>query len=311
MKRIAFLMLFASSALAAKPEISVSLEPKQIALGETAQLTVTVSGALGNEGALPDVDGLAFTPAGRSRQFQSINGEETESQSLIYLVRATRAGTFAIPALKIGSGRDAAASNPVVLQVTGSGSTPSLPPPSMRGDGRVSANGQTAFLRLVTSKREFYVGNLYINRKCTGAIVGAHPFGGFNMSGTDSKAGGRDYLLLLLFSGLRRREAASLRWEDVDLTARIIRVPAVSTKAGRKLDLPMTDFVHDLLVARRALGKTKFIFESRAWKRRVGARSLRPSRSLPSQLARQPRLREIPVSPHRSRRDLQSLKAVA
>src|SRR5215475_634612 len=44
--------------------------------------------------------------------------------------------------------------------------------------------------------REFRVGNLYINRKCTGAMVGAHPFGGFNMSGTDSKAGGPDYLYL-------------------------------------------------------------------------------------------------------------------
>jgi 1-pyrroline-5-carboxylate dehydrogenase len=43
---------------------------------------------------------------------------------------------------------------------------------------------------------EFQAGNLYINRKCTGAIVGAHPFGGFNMSGTDSKAGGADYLYL-------------------------------------------------------------------------------------------------------------------
>ena len=44
--------------------------------------------------------------------------------------------------------------------------------------------------------REFHVGNLYINRKCTGAMVGAHPFGGFNMSGTDSKSGGPDYLYL-------------------------------------------------------------------------------------------------------------------
>jgi 1-pyrroline-5-carboxylate dehydrogenase len=42
--------------------------------------------------------------------------------------------------------------------------------------------------------REFHVGNLYLNRKCTGAMVGAHPFGGFNMSGTDSKSGGPDYL---------------------------------------------------------------------------------------------------------------------
>ncbi len=48
------------------------------------------------------------------------------------------------------------------------------------------------------AEREFFVGNLYLNRKCTGALVGVHPFGGFNMSGTDSKAGGRDYLLLYL-----------------------------------------------------------------------------------------------------------------
>ncbi len=49
---------------------------------------------------------------------------------------------------------------------------------------------------LERARREFHVGNLYFNRKCTGALVGVHPFGGFNMSGTDSKAGGRDYLLL-------------------------------------------------------------------------------------------------------------------
>jgi 1-pyrroline-5-carboxylate dehydrogenase len=48
------------------------------------------------------------------------------------------------------------------------------------------------------ARNEFFVGNMYINRKCTGAMVGAHPFGGFNMSGTDSKAGGPDYLLLFL-----------------------------------------------------------------------------------------------------------------
>lgn len=46
------------------------------------------------------------------------------------------------------------------------------------------------------AKEEYHVGNLYFNRKCTGALVGVHPFGGFNMSGTDSKAGGPDYLLL-------------------------------------------------------------------------------------------------------------------
>ncbi len=50
--------------------------------------------------------------------------------------------------------------------------------------------------RIERAMREFHVGNLYFNRKCTGALVGVNPFGGFNMSGTDSKAGGPDYLLL-------------------------------------------------------------------------------------------------------------------
>jgi 1-pyrroline-5-carboxylate dehydrogenase len=52
--------------------------------------------------------------------------------------------------------------------------------------------------RMRQARDEFFVGNLYINRKCTGALVGVHPFGGFNMSGTDSKAGGHDYLLLFV-----------------------------------------------------------------------------------------------------------------
>jgi 1-pyrroline-5-carboxylate dehydrogenase len=59
--------------------------------------------------------------------------------------------------------------------------------------GSIYASSQEKVERAV---RDFHVGNLYINRKCTGAVVGAHPFGGFNMSGTDSKAGGADYLNL-------------------------------------------------------------------------------------------------------------------
>ncbi len=52
--------------------------------------------------------------------------------------------------------------------------------------------------KIERARNEFFVGNLYFNRKSTGAFVGVHPFGGFNMSGTDSKAGGRDYLLLFM-----------------------------------------------------------------------------------------------------------------
>lgn len=44
------------------------------------------------------------------------------------------------------------------------------------------------------AKTDFHVGNLYFNRKSTGAVVLQHPFGGFNMSGTDAKTGTRDYL---------------------------------------------------------------------------------------------------------------------
>lgn len=51
-----------------------------------------------------------------------------------------------------------------------------------------------------------HCGNLYINRKCTGALVGVHPFGGFNMSGTDSKAGGFDYLLLFTQAKMTSRK---------------------------------------------------------------------------------------------------------
>lgn len=61
--------------------------------------------------------------------------------------------------------------------------------------------------RAAFAGRHFHVGNLYINRKCTGALMGVHPFGGFNMSGTDSKAGGPDYLLFFL-----QGKAVGKRW---------------------------------------------------------------------------------------------------
>jgi integrase len=70
----------------------------------------------------------------------------------------------------------------------------------------------------------------------------------------------RDYLLLILFTGLRRREAASLRWDDVDFKAGVIRVPANTTKAARKLDLPMVDVVRTMLEARRRLGDGGWVF---------------------------------------------------
>ncbi|MNY71340.1 1-pyrroline-5-carboxylate dehydrogenase [compost metagenome] len=60
--------------------------------------------------------------------------------------------------------------------------------------------------RIAEALETVHCGNLYINRKCTGALVGVHPFGGFNMSGTDSKAGGYDYLMLLTQAKMTSRK---------------------------------------------------------------------------------------------------------
>lgn len=73
---------------------------------------------------------------------------------------------------------------------------------------------------------------------------------------------GRDYLLLVMFTGLRRREAAALRWSEVDLAGKTLSIPGNRNKSGRQFNLPLTDYVHDLLVARRAIGRTEFIFHA-------------------------------------------------
>lgn len=69
--------------------------------------------------------------------------------------------------------------------------------------------------RLRRAEDEFFVGNLYLNRKCTGALVGGQPFGGFNLSGTDSKAGGYDYLLLFVQAKAISRKIAARAGDDL------------------------------------------------------------------------------------------------
>ena len=71
--------------------------------------------------------------------------------------------------------------------------------------------------KLEQARRDFHVGNLYFNRKCTGALVGVHPFGGFNMSGTDSKAGGREYLLQFMQGKLVSEKVGATRTESKDV----------------------------------------------------------------------------------------------
>ena len=77
--------------------------------------------------------------------------------------------------------------------------------------GLTGAVYSTDEAKLDRARHEFHVGNLYLNRKCTGALVGVHPFGGFNMSGTDSKAGGRDYLLLFMQAKVSAEKVGATR----------------------------------------------------------------------------------------------------
>jgi integrase len=70
----------------------------------------------------------------------------------------------------------------------------------------------------------------------------------------------RDLILTLMYTGMRFGECATLTWDDVDFTSRTIRIAASRMKAGKALALPMVDAVRDVLVARRRIGKAKFVF---------------------------------------------------
>ena len=106
---IATVMALASKASAA-PDVSTQLEPAGITLGQSAQLTITVSGDGNDAVSPPAVPGLEFVSVGQSSQFQSINGVASSTASATYEVIPQHAGTFTIPALSRGS-------QPLVLQV--------------------------------------------------------------------------------------------------------------------------------------------------------------------------------------------------
>ncbi len=163
-------LLFAASTIAA--EITATLEPTDVSLGESAELTVTVSGSRSTAPSLPSVDGLDFQSVGQSTQIQVINGAMTAESTHTYVVTPQRAGTFTIPAIEAGEAK----SNPVTLRVDAGagGAAPlprrpqaaaprsSLPPPSVRlqPNAAVTAptDAQFGFLQLVLPKKEFYVG---------------------------------------------------------------------------------------------------------------------------------------------------------
>ena len=171
---LALLLATACGVAAKAPSITATIEPSGIAFGDTAQLTVTVRGQDQSTPDIPSVNGLSFQPMGQSSQIQVINGAMSANISHTYLVTASRTGTFTIPKIKLGSGI-AAESQPLVLKVLrrvsgtsapasrGSQGQSSLPAPAVGGgDEPADAPDQDSFgfLRLVSPKKEFYVGEM-------------------------------------------------------------------------------------------------------------------------------------------------------
>jgi BatD DUF11 like domain len=156
--------LAAHAATPAAPSVDATLEPTQISLGESAQLTILTSGSSTLSLALPVVSGLEFRVVGQTRRMEFINGFLIASTSTIIRVTPNEPGVFTIPG-------PTPRSPPLVLRVNpGSGAGPALPPdnsaPGLHSlaPGHTDANGirltpdGSAFVRLEVPKREIYVG---------------------------------------------------------------------------------------------------------------------------------------------------------
>ena len=173
---MALVAVLALTSQARAATVTATLDPQQISVGDSAQLTVSVSGGSGQPD-MPSVDGLDIQAVGQSTQIEIVNGSMTANASVTYQVTPQREGTFTIPAIHAGG----AASQPITLRVI-KGSTSSLaaapapsnlPPPStgpvvIPPNGTAPAAGDTTLppdsrfgsIQISLSKKEFYIGEL-------------------------------------------------------------------------------------------------------------------------------------------------------
>jgi hypothetical protein len=147
----------AAHALGAAPLVNATIAPAQIAVGESAQLTITTLGAAMEPISLPEVSGLEFRIVGRSRRIEIVNGATFETTAIVIRVTAQTAGIFTIPGITPKS-------QPLVLRVNpdnGAANAPAQPPVVGSGSTasgiHLTADG-SAFMRLSLPKREIYVG---------------------------------------------------------------------------------------------------------------------------------------------------------
>ena len=180
MKRILLTLCAVSVALAASvaraAEVTATLDPAQVAIGETAELTIIVNGSSTAAPNVPDVAGLDIEHVGQSTQVQIINGAMSASSVHTYQVTPQRAGTFTIPAIQVGDAR----SRPLTLNASGGGASPNaalrnqqpsygssrgsvLPPPNVPmppSSADAPADARYGFIQLAVPKKEFFVGEL-------------------------------------------------------------------------------------------------------------------------------------------------------
>ena len=177
MKRICLILCgafaLASLRAASAADVTATLEPAQVAVGEPAQLTVTVTGSTSAEPTIPNIAGLDIAHIGQSTQIQVVNGSMSASSVQTYEVTPEHAGTFTIPAIKAGSSE----SRPLTLHVTGNGggnpangnpqssggstvlpAPPNASPPSPDDAGPPDA--RYGFVQFAVPKKECYVGEL-------------------------------------------------------------------------------------------------------------------------------------------------------
>ena len=158
------LAAFVAPAFAAQSQVTTKLEPHSIALGESAQLTVTSNGA--TQSSVPNVEGLEIEPIGQQTSIQMINGNVTTNVEQLFSVTPNRAGDFTIPPIG-GNGQ------PIKLHVdNGSGGQTQWTMPQSRSHLRapsfsqpsnsatVDSKNQSAFLRIELPKQELTVGEL-------------------------------------------------------------------------------------------------------------------------------------------------------
>ena len=160
------LIALVAAAFGAQSQINAELEPQSIALGESAELIVTVSGSEAAVSTVPHVDGLEIEPIGQQTSMQIINGNVTSNVAQLFRVTPNRAGDFTIPAID-GTG------NPIKLHVDdGAGGQTQraipqgrsgLPAPSFSQPSKstqVDSKNQSAFLRIELPKENLIVGEL-------------------------------------------------------------------------------------------------------------------------------------------------------